>query len=848
MPAHDRRPWTRRLRSRLAAVAAVAVAALVAAALPGPAAGAQDPAPEPVVVSPEAVAQVVALLEEKAERSPVEQKVDSNLLYAARERAGEPAVEDVPALTSAAEVVPGDRVEVDITAAVDDGLLARIRAAGGEVVAAVAGFDAVRATLPLDALVEVAADPAVRAIDAAGRATTERAAPTAPVAAPAPGAARTAAPAPRSGTVVNEAVRTHATDLATLQYGATGAGVKACVLSDGVATLAERQAAGELPEVQVLPGMAGPPGGDEGTAMLELIHDIAPEAELGFASAFLGQAQFAQNIIDLRAAGCDVIVDDVSYFAESAFQDDDVARAVTEVRADGAVYLSSAGNSGNLPAGTAGTWNGDFDDLGAFEELGGWPARVHGWGEGAVANVAPRGAGVLSLQWSDPLEGSDNDYDLVVLDPTGSEVIAASTNVQDGTQDPFEIVGELPEDALVLVLKEPDAEDRYLGVRAHGAPLDLATGGATFGHNASADTISVAATPAAEALYPDRPAGPYPGRHTAADQTEAFTSDGPVRDFYAPDGTPLTPGDLSSTGGVERVGVDITAADGLTTTTPGFETFYGTSAAAPVAAAIVAQALSVRPDLTPDEIQAAMVDTAIDIEAPGIDPVSGAGIVMAPALLEALGAPLVGDAAFVEAVYGDFLGRPSDPGGREFWLTRLATGIDSPGSFVRLLAHSPEYSAILVTRRYAEILDRAPDAGGLAFWSERVRSGRVPVSELPIHLVASPEFLARAGGTPAAYVGALHQALLGRAATSGEVQLGAARIAQGTPRLTIARELYHGVESRTRRVVASYELLLHRTPGVDERQWWVDALLRIDDRRMAIGMAGSTEYYGLAPR
>src|SRR6185369_3011865 len=60
--------------------------------------------------------------------------------------------------------------------------------------------------------------------------------------------------------------------------------------------------------------------GDEGTAMLEIIHDLAPGAQLYFATAFNSLPEFGQNIKDLRTAGCDIIVDDVSYFVESPFQ------------------------------------------------------------------------------------------------------------------------------------------------------------------------------------------------------------------------------------------------------------------------------------------------------------------------------------------------------------------------------------------------------------------------------------------------------------------------------------------------------------------------------------------------
>ena len=140
----------------------------------------------------------------------------------------------------------------------------------------------------------------------------------------------------------------------------TGIGVKVCVLSDGVDSLAASQAARRAArDVDVLPGQEG--DGDEGTAMLEIVHDLAPGAELGFATAFTSDAEFADNIRALRfEAGCDVIVDDVLYFNESPFQDGPIAQSVNAVTADGALYFSSAGNEGNTLDGTSGNYEGDF--------------------------------------------------------------------------------------------------------------------------------------------------------------------------------------------------------------------------------------------------------------------------------------------------------------------------------------------------------------------------------------------------------------------------------------------------------------------------------------------------------
>jgi subtilisin-like proprotein convertase family protein len=597
--------------------AAVAVAGILLAAsalVPGGTASAADP---PL---PSMAAQSEAIATEKASRTPAERKVESNLLFAVREHAGRAAVPGAPALRSQLPV--GEVVEVDVDARIDGGLLDAVVALGGEVVSAHPRFDALRARLPIDAVLPLAARPEVEGVRPADRATTNR---------------RQHAAAPASvGSGANEADATHLTAEARATFGVDGTGVLACVLSDGIDTLADRQATGDLPAIEVLPGQAG--DGAEGTAMLELIHDLAPGADLAFATAFGGIAQFAQNIDDLVVLGCDVMVDDVTYFAEPTFQDGPIAQAITRARTAGVVYLSSAGNGGNLPDGTSGTWQGDFQDAGASAAPLPLGRRVHGWGVGAPTNPITLTGGPMNLQWADPLDASSNDYDLFLLNAAGTAIVGSSTNVQDGTQQPAESIASSPAGARVVVVKAAAASDRFLVVYTNRGQLAHATGGGARGHNVSADAISVAATPAGPPLVTGGPTGPFPGAHSAPDASETFSADGPVRQFFAPDGAPLTPGDLSATGGTTAGGPDVTAADGVTTTTPGFVRFYGTSAAAPNLAALVALGLEAVPDASPAQVEAALAAAAIDLEAPGPDPVTGAGVVLAPDLLGELGA------------------------------------------------------------------------------------------------------------------------------------------------------------------------------------------------------------------
>jgi hypothetical protein len=78
--------------------------------------------------------------------------------------------------------------------------------------------------------------------------------------------------------------------------------------------------------------------------MMQLVYDVAPGARLAFRTALLGQADFAACILQLAAAGCDVIVDDIIYYAEPMFQDGIIAQAVDQVVAQGIPFFSAAGN------------------------------------------------------------------------------------------------------------------------------------------------------------------------------------------------------------------------------------------------------------------------------------------------------------------------------------------------------------------------------------------------------------------------------------------------------------------------------------------------------------------------
>jgi hypothetical protein len=582
---------------------------------------------QPAALPAELAAQIGALQAEKAARSPAQRKIASRLLHMARMHHGLPIAPGINRLRSGVEVDADGATLVDIDADPTEPVVVALEARGGAVVSQVPALGALRARVPIDEIEALAELPEVRRVRPADRAMTH-------------------------ALDVSEGDVAHRADTARVSFGVDGSGVAVGVLSDGVAPLASLQASGDLPPgVTVLPGQAG--SGSEGAAMLEIVHDLAPGSSLLFATAFNGQASFAANILALRAAGADVIVDDVAYFAEGVFQDDDVAAAVDAVVADGALYFSAAGNEGNLDYSTSGVWEGNF--VVSAATVGGDPA--HDFGGGVFGNgITQDSPYAFSLQWSDPLAASGNDYDLYLTNKSGNAIVAASTDVQDGNDDPVELISSsgVNDAGRKLIVTRASGAGRFLHLSATRGQLAIATAGQTSGHSAARGAVSVAAVDV-------RGAGGAGGVFDGSEPVQSYSSDGPRRVFYEANGTPITPGNLLATGGEVRQKPDLAAADCVSTASPGFAVFCGTSAAAPHAAAAAALLLQLRggAGVPPDEIRGALAETALDIEALGVDRDSGTGIVDALAAAEALARTECEDGVDND---GDGLADLADPG------------------------------------------------------------------------------------------------------------------------------------------------------------------------------------------
>jgi len=558
------------------------------------------------------VSQIATIQQIKQNFTPAQNKMDSALAFAS---VGQKSPAMVSAFSTAmprlATTTTG-KVVVDVHGTVSPALAQAIKNAGGDVLYSSTRWNSIHAALPLAGIDAIASRSDVVRINKAPFARTG------------------------IGSLTSQGYLAHRAKQVVEQQGITGAGVNVGILSDSasLARIAALKASGDLPATaSVLPGQSGSPGTDEGAAMMEIVYDMAPGSNQIFATAFTSEASFADNIIALQQAGCKVIADDVAYSDEGVFQDTIVAQAVNHVVANGSTYFSSAGNSGSKLNNNSSTYEADFKDggpvsgvIGAFE---GGQGRFHDFGSGQLFDQYLAPTGVAVLQWSDPYGGACNDYDLFVTNSTGTVIkgfSAARQNCSPSSipDEEFGYANPAAGDRIYVVLFSGVA--RALHVDSFfGGPLAISTTGNTFGHNAGKNTISMAATYWGSA---HKGAVPFTG---FANPVEPFSSDGPRKIFYQPNGTPITPGNFlfATNGGTTLQKPDLTAADGVFTKTPGFLPFFGTSASSPHAAGIAALVVQARPSFTPAQVKTSMVKSALDNMTVGFDINGGWGVAMA---------------------------------------------------------------------------------------------------------------------------------------------------------------------------------------------------------------------------
>ena len=414
-------------------------------------------------------------------------------------------------------------------------------------------------------------------------------------------------PVVNMGSVTTQGDAIHNTSTVRSKYGYNGTGMKIGIISDGVNHIADSKATGDLPStVHVLSDTVG---GDEGTAMLEIVYDMVPGAELYFHDCGSNTIAFNNAIAELKASGCTVICDDIGWLTEPFFEDGIVAKNITTLLSGNkTVYISSAGNAATKH------YQGEFYSLGGTN----WTDFSRGTNAtypSLYVNM-PYGSSVrIVLEWNDQFGHSGNDYDLVLYD-TSYNILSYSINVQNGTQDPLEFLyyyntGDAKVVEIDVWKDKGVSKTLELYIYPSGASVytnNRVASDSIFGHPAVPDVIAAAAV--------------YQGTPTTI---ESFSSRGPVTITYP------SP--------VSRQKPDISGIDGVAVTGAGnfSNPFFGTSAAAPHIAAIVAQVWGANKTLTPAQVRSALYTSAVDLGSAGKDTTFGYGRANASKMVDILG-------------------------------------------------------------------------------------------------------------------------------------------------------------------------------------------------------------------
>ncbi len=419
----------------------------------------------------------------------------------------------------------------------------------------------------------------------------------------------------RTGSVTSAGDGILRADALRAREGLDGSGVKVGIISDSasMASLNGAFLSGDLPDPSAIMIGANPAGTDEGTAMMEIVHDLAPGAGL----AFYGVETDLDMVTAIEwltsTAGCDVIVDDLGFFFEPYFEDGPIAKKAADVIARGVSYHSAAGNeAAEHYAGT-------------YRPVGVGSVERHDFGGGdTTMKIRIGGGGVASviLQWSEPFGQAGDDYDLVVLGADEATELASSRAVQDGNDDPIEAVqltnsGSSPVIRNITIERKSGVVDDLRMFVLGATVLEHAVlAGSIFGQPGAAGVVAATAISAFD-----------PGHDTI----ESFASRGPTRiDFPLP--ALRAKPDLASIDGVA-----VSGQSGFPTT------FFGTSAAAPHTAALAA--LLLQGGLTtPAEVRSCLQQGAVDLGAPGADDIFGAGRADALAAFDACVGSNCGDA------------------------------------------------------------------------------------------------------------------------------------------------------------------------------------------------------------
>ncbi len=321
-----------------------------------------------------------------------------------------------------------------------------------------------------------------------------------------------------------------------------------------------------------------------GTAVAEIVVDVAPKADLYLASLDT-DVTYANAVDWLETKDVDIIVMSLVFFNQPYDGTGFISSVADDAVENGSVWVNSAGNEARTH------WEGIYSDMDGNRWLN--------WTEKDEQNTFSLQKGKplsVYLSW-DGWPKTDDDYDLYVITPNGK--VLNSIKIQDGDDRPTESISTIA----------PSTGQYSIQIRNHSAKGDnrievFFGGGSPLQHNTPESSIVAPAT--------EKNVISVGGFNHQTFEIEPYSSRGPTNDG--------------------RQGIDVVGPDGITTDS--IPQFFGTSASAPHIAGIAGLIKSQNKSKTPLEIQKDINTTATDIPPIGPDTKSGYGIPNASATIK----------------------------------------------------------------------------------------------------------------------------------------------------------------------------------------------------------------------
>jgi hypothetical protein len=306
----------------------------------------------------------------------------------------------------------GDRVQVVVEGnGSGSGAAAAIKNVGGDIQGQYQGL--VQALVPASALDQIASDPSVSYVRPPMHGVPDA--------------------------VVGEGVAASGASI-WQTAGLSGGGAKIGVIDFGFTGYQTRQAGGDLPNnlitKDLCQGSFNASGGEHGTAVGEIVYEMAPSAQLYLicvnSDVDLGLAKDYA-----KAQGINIIVHSASWFNTSRGDGTGSASSpnatVADAKNSGILWVNSAGNRAQQH------WSGTFRDddgngLHNFNDPGAAPAQLD---NGNTVFLSTNQQICVFLRW-DAWPTTNIDYDLRLTTSTGGTLVAKSANLQNGTQAPIE--------------------------------------------------------------------------------------------------------------------------------------------------------------------------------------------------------------------------------------------------------------------------------------------------------------------------------------------------------------------------------------------------------------------------